>query len=671
MPARRGGRGGVVHGRGDRRDDAGDVDRALAAAGLDRGEQGADAVDHLQQHARAGRGQLQLAVPQPGEHVLPDVRDLLEPVEGQEAAGALDGVDRPEDAGQPLAGVGVLLEGDQVGVQLVEVLVTLDQELLDDVVQTVHACCLLSHVASGLRNRPVGSSARRRRSQGRTPPAAAVSRRYRHPRRRTGPPEGTGSVREGGDGRAQVGRHAGQLVHGGAGLGERLRGGLRGRGDAGDVAGDLRGAAGRLLHRPRHLVGGRGLLLHRAGDGGLPVGDLRDDRGDLLDRRDRRRGVALDREHPAGDVLGRLRRLLRQLLDLVGDDGEALARLAGPRRLDGGVQREQVGLLGDARDDLDDVADLGRGLAQLGDGGGRGLGGGHGAGGDLAGLGGVRGDLADRGTHLLRAGGDGGHAARDLLRGGGHDAGLRAGLLGRRRDLRGGGAQLLRGGGDGVGRGGHTGQHLAQALDRGVQGRAHPAELVLGAQAAALGQVAGRRAPRPTSCTRPTPRAIPRATARPMPSARAMPTTSATMDKVRCDSYVAPGPSAADAAASSRSMPVSVWSAVSAWPARSATSALLAANQPAVVAGEGEGHELVLDRRQVRVVGVVRLLDAARCSSRRAGGAVGVDSGLPRGLQVGELVHDGLLALGRGLEDRVAGREPRAWRRRRHGRTWP
>ena len=104
----------------------------------------ADGVDHLQQHARARRGQRQLAVPQPGEHVLADVGDLLEPVEGQEAAGALDRVDRPEDARQPLAGVGVLLEGDQVGVELVEVLVTLDQELLDDVVQTVHGCCLLS-----------------------------------------------------------------------------------------------------------------------------------------------------------------------------------------------------------------------------------------------------------------------------------------------------------------------------------------------------------------------------------------------------------------------------------------------------------------------------------------------------------------------------------------------
>ena len=106
----------------------------------------ADRVDHLQEHARAGRGQLQLAVAEPGQHVLADVGDLLQAVERQEAAGALDRVDRPEDARQPLARVRLLLQGDEVRVQLVEVLVALDQELLDDVVQTVHRCCLLSHV---------------------------------------------------------------------------------------------------------------------------------------------------------------------------------------------------------------------------------------------------------------------------------------------------------------------------------------------------------------------------------------------------------------------------------------------------------------------------------------------------------------------------------------------
>ena len=80
--------------------------------------------------------------------------------------------------------------------------------------------------------------------------------------------------------------------------------------------------------------------------------------GDLADRLDRAGGVGLDRLDPARDVLGRPRGLLRQLLDLVGDDREALAGLAGAGGLDGRVERQQVGLLGDRGDHLDHVADL-------------------------------------------------------------------------------------------------------------------------------------------------------------------------------------------------------------------------------------------------------------------------------------------------------------------------
>ena len=46
-----------------------------------------------------------------------------------------------------------------------------------------------------------------------------------------------------------------------------------------------------------------------------------------------------------------------QRLDLLRDDREALAGLAGPRRLDRRIERKQVGLLGDGRDQLDHVAD--------------------------------------------------------------------------------------------------------------------------------------------------------------------------------------------------------------------------------------------------------------------------------------------------------------------------
>lgn len=65
------------------------------------------------------------------------------------------------------------------------------------------------------------------------------------------------------------------------------------------------------------------------------------------DRLGRDARVGLDRRHAPADVLGRLRRLLRQVLDLAGHDGEALARLPRAGRLDCRVERQEVGLLGD------------------------------------------------------------------------------------------------------------------------------------------------------------------------------------------------------------------------------------------------------------------------------------------------------------------------------------
>ena len=137
-------------------------------------------------------------------------------------------------------------------------------------------------------------------------------------------------------------------------------GALRGGGHRGDVGGDAAAAVRGERDVAAHLVGGRGLLLDRGGDRGLVVVDPRDDRADLADRLDRAAGVGLDRLDPAGDVLGGPGGLLGQVLDLAGDHREALAGVAGPGRLDGGVEREQVGLLGDRGDQLDHVADLGR-----------------------------------------------------------------------------------------------------------------------------------------------------------------------------------------------------------------------------------------------------------------------------------------------------------------------
>ena len=105
-------------------------------------------------------------------------------------------------------------------------------------------------------------------------------------------------------------------------------------------------------------------LVERAARG---VGELR--ALDDADRRflHRRHGVLrvrLNRLDDRVDLLRRLAGALREALHFLGHDGEAAAGLAGGRRLDRRVEREDVRLLGDVRDQLDDVADLERRFAE-------------------------------------------------------------------------------------------------------------------------------------------------------------------------------------------------------------------------------------------------------------------------------------------------------------------
>ena len=58
-----------------------------------------------------------------------------------------------------------------------------------------------------------------------------------------------------------------------------------------------------------------------------------------------------------GNDLGRLRGAFGQLAHFVGDDGKTAALFAGAGCFDGGVQREQIGLVGDFLDDADDFID--------------------------------------------------------------------------------------------------------------------------------------------------------------------------------------------------------------------------------------------------------------------------------------------------------------------------
>jgi hypothetical protein len=127
----------------------------------------------------------------------------------------------------------------------------------------------------------------------------------------------------------------------------------------------------------------------------------------------------LDRGYLSGNLSGRLGGLAGQILDLLGDHGEAFAGFSGPRRLNRRVERQQVGLRRYLADQSDDVADLPGGVHEARnhvDGPARPL--------DrsLAGPCGFLGalaDLADRGGQFLDRRGDGLDIGADLIGGAG------------------------------------------------------------------------------------------------------------------------------------------------------------------------------------------------------------------------------------------------------------
>ena len=86
--------------------------------------------------------------------------------------------------------------------------------------------------------------------------------------------------------------------------------------------------------------------------------------GALFHRRNGVLGVGLNGLHDRLDLLGGLAGTLGQALDFLRHDGESAAGLTSRGRLDCGVEREHVGLLGNVRDQLDDLADFKRRFAQ-------------------------------------------------------------------------------------------------------------------------------------------------------------------------------------------------------------------------------------------------------------------------------------------------------------------
>ena len=135
------------------------------------------------------------------------------------------------------------------------------------------------------------------------------------------------------------------------------------------------------------------------------------------------------------DILGRRRSLAGQFLDFVGYHRKAFASFTGPRGFDGGIQGEQVGLLGDGGDHLHHFADFDAARSQFVHGLVGFVGGPNSRRGDARGFGGVLRDLANAGVHLLGAGGDRGDVMAHLFGGGRNHSCLGRGFVGGRAHL--------------------------------------------------------------------------------------------------------------------------------------------------------------------------------------------------------------------------------------------
>ena len=193
--------------------------------------------------------------------------------------------------------------------------------------------------------------------------------------------------------------------------------------DLHDVGGGFLGALRDVLNAARDFLRRRALLLDRARDRRGDVRDLADGAADLLDRGDRFLRRALHARDVRGNLVGRLRGLAGQRLDLGGDHGKSAAGFAGAGGLDGGVQRQQIGLLGDRRDQLDHVADLLRRARQFADAAVGLLGLTYRRLRDLVGFPHPPADLVDRGGKLFGRGRDRLHVAGGFFRGAGDLAG--------------------------------------------------------------------------------------------------------------------------------------------------------------------------------------------------------------------------------------------------------
>src|SRR3954453_1627302 len=134
-----------------------------------------------------------------------------------------------------------------------------------------------------------------------------------------------------------------------------------------------------------------------------------------------------------GNLVGRFRGLAGERFHLGRHHGKAAAGIACAGRLDGGVQRQQIGLLGNRGDQLDDIADLLRGARQFSDPPVGLFGLTHGGFRDLAGLLNSSPDLVDGGRQFLGRRRHRLHVGGSFFRGAGNLAGQALGGFSRPR----------------------------------------------------------------------------------------------------------------------------------------------------------------------------------------------------------------------------------------------
>ena len=133
---------------------------------------------------------------------------------------------------------------------------------------------------------------------------------------------------------------------------------------------DLRGAVAdrddevRRCGIIRDLAGGLVLHCHRAVDVFEHRPDCLDRGGNPVHGLDGTCSVLLQHVDLLLDLLGGLLGLYRQRLHFGCNHSETAPGGARASRLDGGIQREQRGLLGDLRDQVDDIADRGGGFPE-------------------------------------------------------------------------------------------------------------------------------------------------------------------------------------------------------------------------------------------------------------------------------------------------------------------